>query len=119
VLFVRPTERAHRVWHIATTFEALDAVLGGDKSSPLHELWQAWPDDDPKPLGVIAEWYGELDDCKKTEYACGEPKDLKPCALDLLQQMVKIDPAIVMTDESLLLQRLWQGTHSVVTGLAA
>jgi DNA-binding transcriptional MocR family regulator len=77
VLYVRPTRRAQAVWHTATTFEALDAVLGGNKSDQLRKLWQAWPDKDPKKRGAIAEWYEQLDR-KLSKDVYGKPLNLKP-----------------------------------------
>lgn len=118
VLFVRRTERAQAVWDAATTFDALDQVLEGDESGQLYQLWEAWPDIDPKKAGVIAEWYEQLDDREKTEEACGKSIDLKPCAQDLLQQILKIDPTIADTKSEDLLPRLSQGIHSVAIELA-
>ena len=116
VLHIRPTRRAQAVWHTATTFEALDAVLG--KDNPLHELWKEWPDEDPKKLGMIAEWYEQLGDRKKTADAWGQPINLKPCAQDLLHQITKSDPAIVDTKAEDLLPFLWQGTYAVAIKLS-
>jgi hypothetical protein len=65
-----------------------------------------------------AEWYEQLDDRKKTKEACGEPIELKACAQDLLQQILKIDPTIADTESEDLLQRLWQGTHSFAIEVA-
>jgi hypothetical protein len=116
VLYVRPTKHAEAVWHTATTFDALDAVLEGAKSDQLRKLWQKWPDKDPKKLGVIAEWYEQLGGKTAKDVCC---KPLTSCAQDLLQQILKTDPAIVETKAADLLPRLWDVTRSIVTDLAA
>ena len=39
--------------------------------------------------------------------------NLKPGARELLQQILKSDPAIVETDSRDLLPHLWESTHSI------
>jgi hypothetical protein len=117
VLYVRPTERAQIFWNAATTFEAIDQLLKGDESGPLHQLWQAWPaidGIDPKKAGAIAKWYEELDDRKMTRDVVGQSLNLKPCALDLLQRILESDPTIVDAKAEDLRSRLWAGVHSIV-----
>jgi hypothetical protein len=117
VLHVRPTKYAQIVWDAATTYRALDQLLKGDETGPLHQLWQAWPDIDgidPKKAGAIAVWYEELDDRKMTRDAVGQSVSLKPCALDLLQRILESDPTIVDAKAEDLRSRLWAGVHSIV-----
>jgi hypothetical protein len=114
VLFVRPTETARSVWDAATTFEALDELLKGDESGPLHQLWQAWPGIDAKKAGGIAEWYELLDNRKLTK------ENLKPHAQYLLQRILKSDPTIVdIGDTDLLWQRLCEVSQSLAVEDAA
>ena len=116
VLHVRPTRRALVVWHTATTFLALDTVLGGNKNSPLHQLWQAWPgatpDNDPETAGVIANWYEELHG-KMVKRIYRKQLNLKPCALDLLQLILESDPTIADADADDLLGRLEKALSSI------
>jgi len=105
VLFIRPTDHTLTVWYAATTFLALDTVLGALQSSPLRELWQAWPDEHPEKAGEIAVWYEQLGG-KLTKEIYGKPLNLKPCALDLLQRILESDPTIADTEAKDLRQRL-------------
>jgi hypothetical protein len=127
VLYVRATHYAQMMYDAITTFEALGALLGdnkssGEKSSPLWKLWQAWPgtilDEAPNKAGVIAEWYEQLGDKQKTASWCEIDGELKPYAQDLLERILKSDPAIVEVDYDYqgqeLLKRLWLGTRSIV-----
>jgi hypothetical protein len=111
VLFVRPTERAQAVWDSATTFDALDQVLEGDESGQLYQLWEAWPDIDPKKAGEIAVWYEQLDKLSNEIY--GKPLNLKSCALALLQLMLKSDPTIADAKAEDLLGRLIVALKSI------
>ena len=116
VLYVRPTEDAQMVWDAATTFEALDQLLGGDQGGPLHKLWQAWPGIDPRKAGAIAVWYEQLGDPKKVAEWCEVKAKLKPAAQDFLERILKSDPAIVevKAKDGELLHQLWLGTRSIV-----
>lgn len=94
--------------NIATTFLALKAVLG-DESTPLHQLWQLWPDTDPKKQGVIAEWYellGGMSGPNKTK------ADFRPYAQKLLQRILKDEPEIADIDSEELAHSLMEGTIS-------
>jgi hypothetical protein len=107
VLYTRPTQRAQAVWDTATTYLALDTVLRGDASGPLHQLWQAWPDKAPKKRGAIALWYEQLDDRKYTK------ENLKAYAQALLAEILKGNPAIVDIDDDDDLKELWQGIYVI------
>jgi hypothetical protein len=106
VLYVRPTEHTFAVLNIATTFLALDAVLGGE-STPLHQLGQLWPDTEPKKQGVIAEWYellGGMTGPNQTK------ADFRPYAQKLLKLILKREPKIADIDPEDLGDALNQGT---------
>ena len=106
MLYVRPTERTLAALNIATTFLALKAVLG-DESTPLHQLWQLWPDTDPKKQGVIAEWYellGGMRGPNKTK------ADFRPYAQKLLQLILKREPKIAAIDPDDMGHSLMEGT---------